>query len=70
MMKTNDIKVIYPIFGKVHIKNLKCDGHLEAIRITEVGIKYLVRYIDNREVKINLFSENELKRVKNNEKIK
>lgn len=68
MSEINDIKVIYPSFGKVHIKNLKRDGHLEAIRISDVGIKYLVRYIDNGEVKNNLFSENELKKINTNGK--
>lgn len=69
-MKISDIKLTFSILDKVYIKDLKRDGYVEEIRIMESGIKYLVRYIDNADVKINLFIKNELQMGKNNEKIK
>jgi len=53
---------VFNLRDKVTIKELKRDGRIISIWVTEAGIKYETRYFDNAEIKNVYFFEDELEK--------
>jgi len=56
-----NINVKFALQQEVRITPLEREGVVKSIWITEMGIKYEVRYFDHAEAKTVYFYDNELK---------
>ena len=58
-----NIDVDFFLYDKVFIKELKRNGIVKSIWVTEKGIKYEVRYFDDAKIYENYFYKDEIKRL-------